>query len=358
MIGKKLTVFVSSKAGDFKEIHISASKIRYGLTGLGILGLLLCVFAVDYFFAFSSRLDYQKYQSENKSLKSQLFQTHLKMEKLNSRLRQIEDFSYKIKVIAGLEKPTSSLIAMGPLSGSSFPDLSSSGFPAKKPKSSFRDKASISSSSSSQTLSPLSAESLVIYMDHLDKKSRLAHQNITLIMEQLYERKDIISSTPSILPVKGWISSHFGYRQYPFTGEVSLHEGMDIAAFPGTPIYAPANGVVVFAGYKKGYGKVIVVDHGYELSTLYGHLSDIMVSRWQKVERKQVIGAIGNTGNSSGPHLHYEVRISNVPVDPANYILNQTSFELSEHTEDHSSSKKDKWATENTHHHHRDINSL
>ena len=100
-----------------------------------------------------------------------------------------------------------------------------------------------------------------------------------------------------------------------------MHEGMDIAAFPGTPVYAPADGVVVFAGYRQGYGKVIVIDHGYELSTLYGHLSDIMVSRWQKVERKQVIGAVGNTGNSSGAHLHYEVRISKVPVDPANYIL-------------------------------------
>ncbi len=349
MIGKKLTIFVSSKTSGLKEIHISAFQIRYGLTGLGVLGLLLCVFAVDYFFAFSSRLDYRKYQSENKSLKAQLSQTQLKMKKLNSRLRQIEDFSYKIKVIAGLKQPTSSLMAMGPLSGSSFPDLSSSssGFPAKKSNRELDDKAS-----SSQTLSPLSAESLVIYMDHLDKKSRLVHQNITLIMEQLYERKDIINSTPSLLPVKGWISSHFGYRQYPFTGEVSLHEGMDIAAFPGTPVYAPANGVVVFAGYKKGYGKVIVVDHGYELSTLYGHLSDIMVSRWQKVERRQVIGAIGNTGNSSGPHLHYEVRISNVPVDPANYILNQTGFELTEHI-DHLS-LKDK--PKNTHQ--RDINSL
>ncbi len=333
MIGKSLIIFVRSKTGSLKEIHISESYIKYGFAGLMALGLLFCGFAVDYFFSFSSHLNYQKYQEENKSLKAQLSKAHFKMKQLNSRLTQIEDFSRKIEVIAGLKQVTPSFMAMGPLSDTSFSALPST-FPVKtQEKQTFfkapgRKPAGLPNPSHFKPLSPATGESLVIYMDHLDKKSRMVHQNITLMMEQIYERKDIISSTPSILPVKGWISSRFGYRQYPFTGEVSLHEGMDIAAFPGTPVYAPANGVVVFAGYKKGYGKVIVLDHGYELSTLYGHLSDIMVSRWQKVERRQVIGTIGNTGNSSGPHLHYEVRISNVPVDPANYILNQTQFEF------------------------------
>ena len=326
MTGKSVTVFISSngKKGSFREFHISHSRLRYGFMGLTVLCLFLCAFAVDYFFSFSSRLSYQKYQTQNKNLKSQLSQMHLKMEQLNSRLYQIEDFSHKIEVIAGLKQSTPSALAMGPLSNSSFPALSSS-FDVKKNTGqqggSSRVLASLPSVSDSTSLSPISADSIVIYMNLLDKKSQLVHQNITLLMEQLYERKDIMSSTPSILPAKGWISSQFGYRQYPFTGEVSLHEGIDIAAFPGTPVYAPSDGVVVFAGYKQGYGKVLVVDHGYELSTLYGHLADIMVSREQHIERGQVIGTIGSTGNSSGPHLHYEVRISNVPVDPANYVV-------------------------------------
>ena len=102
-------------------------------------------------------------------------------------------------------------------------------------------------------------------------------------LEQLYEKRDIINSTPGLVPVKGgWVSSHFGYRTYPFTGEVALHEGIDIAAAYGSPVYAPAQGVVIFAGYKPGYGKVIILDHGYDLLTLYGHLSDIMVTPHQK----------------------------------------------------------------------------
>jgi len=323
LIGKSLIIFINSREGSFRELYVSKSRLRYILMALAVFCVLLCVFTVDYFSTFSSRLSYQQYQVENKNLKAQLSQMHIKMRQLNSRLHQIEDFSHKIKVIAGLEH-THSSVAMGPLSNPSFPALSSMVNEKQNKKSQSRQVAfSLPSASDSTVLSPSSVDSIVIYMDRLDKKSQLAHQDITLIMEQLYERKDIISSTPSILPAKGWISSHFGYRQYPFTGEVSLHEGMDIAAFPGTPVYAPANGVIVFVGYKQGYGNVIVVDHGYELSTLYGHLSDIMVSRWQKVERGQVIGTIGSTGNSSGPHLHYEVRISNVPVDPANYILNE-----------------------------------
>jgi hypothetical protein len=323
LIGKDLTICISSKKGSLKEFHISKSRLRYGCIGFIVLTFLFCTLAIDYFFAFSNRLSYQKYQVENKDLKSQLSQFRVKMERLNSRLHQIEDFSHKVKLIAGLEGHTPSALAMGPLSDPTFPDLSSTfNTKLKADRASPREPSSFPSVSDSKTLSPASVDSIVVYMDRLDKKSKLVHQDITVMMEKLYERRDIISSTPSILPAKGWISSHFGYRQYPFTGEVSLHEGMDIAAFSGTPVYAPSDGVVVFAGYKQGYGKVIVVDHGYELSTLYGHLKDIMVSKSQKVERKQVIGTIGSTGNSSGPHLHYEVRISNVPVDPSTFILN------------------------------------
>ncbi|MDE0119726.1 MAG: M23 family metallopeptidase [Bdellovibrionales bacterium] len=325
MIKKSWTVFVVSNdntKGSFKEFLISGTKLKYGLAGFVFLFLLLGLFAVDYFLTFSAHLHYRRHQAENQSLKSQLSQMHLKMKKLNIRLHQIEDFSHKVKVIAGLEHTPSSFLGMGPLSSASFPDLPATiDIKPNKNHSLHRAPTSTSSVHSEVVSPPASVDSIMVYMDRLDKKSQLIREDVIVLTERLYERRDIMSSTPSILPVKGWISSHFGYRQYPFTGAVSLHEGMDIAAFPGTPVYAPADGVVVFAGYRKGYGNVVVIDHGYELSTLYGHLSDIMVSRWQKTKRRQVIGTIGSTGNSSGPHLHYEVRISNVPVDPSNYIL-------------------------------------
>ena len=335
------------RKGYFKEFHISQKQLFYSGAGLALIFVFCLGFAIDYFFAFSSQLTERNYQKENQELKSQLSHLQFRMTKLNTRLNQIEDFSHKIKKTAGLDLPSaSSAWAIGgPLSHSPVPHLHPphSAHPPHptqnnltKGTENFYAAYSSSPSEVSESTSPSShkeiapafsslsgVDSVVVYMDRLEKKSHLLQEDITFLLEQLYERKDIISSTPSRLPVKkGWISSHFGYRKYPFTGEVTLHEGMDIAAFPGTPVYAPAKGVVVFAGYKQGYGNVIVVDHGYELSTLYGHLSEIMVSPQQKIHRGEVIGAVGNTGNSSGAHLHYEVRISNVPVDPSNYVLN------------------------------------
>jgi len=332
-LSKKFTIFVSSNSqkDTIKEFHISAQQIFYGFLALLAVFLLVCVFVLDYAFSFSSRVNGQKLQVENKVLKSRLSKMHVKMEHLNNRLNQMEDFSRKMRVVAGLESASS--VPMGPLSSTVFPTMSSS----THSHSGTKDHRGLDSLSTDLTLnndnldsdnkkfplpiSSLAEDKVVVYMDRLDQKSRLVQQDINILMEQIFERKDIINSTPSIMPAKGWMSSQFGYREYPFTGEITFHEGMDIAAFPGSPVYAPANGVIMFAGYKSGYGNVIVIDHGYELSTLYGHLSDTMVSKWEKVERGQVIGTIGSTGKSSGPHLHYEVRISNVPVDPSNYIL-------------------------------------
>ena len=316
---KSLSVFLSfnGERGFFKELHIPLSRLRYGLASALLCGLLLTGLALDYVFSFSFQGG--RYQEENRALKVQLSQVLKEVELLNTRLYQIEDFSSKIKVMAGVQTAVSEY-AMGPEHQVSFPDLS------QNQKAFSSSKVQKTQAPSLSSFQPKKEDYIKVSLNQLKQKSQLVLEDMASLMTLLYKKQDIMSSTPTILPAKGWISSPFGYRQYPFTGEVSLHEGLDIASFPGSPVYAPGAGVVMFSGYKQGYGKVIVVDHGYQLSTLYGHLSDMMVSKGQKVKRGQVIGAIGNTGNSSGPHLHYEVRISNVPVDPAHYILNHKGF--------------------------------
>jgi murein DD-endopeptidase MepM/ murein hydrolase activator NlpD len=102
-----------------------------------------------------------------------------------------------------------------------------------------------------------------------------------------------------------------------------LHQGLDIAGAPGTPVYAPADGIVSFAGYDVGYGKLLSIDHGYGVVTRYGHNSQLFVVVGQKVKRGDVVSAIGSTGKSTGTHLHYEVRVNGLPVDPSNYILTE-----------------------------------
>ena len=128
-------------------------------------------------------------------------------------------------------------------------------------------------------------------------------------------------SRPSIWPVFGRLESGVGGRRNPFGGRgFEYHEGQDIDATYGTPVQVSAGGRVIIAGWQRGYGKVVYVDHGSGLSTRYGHLSEIDVTVGQSVTQGQTIGLVGSTGRSTGPHLHYEVRINNQPVDPKPYL--------------------------------------
>lgn len=149
--------------------------------------------------------------------------------------------------------------------------------------------------------------------------------NLEVRVNEVYEsNEDSLSywaSSPSLWPVKGWLTSGFGYRYSPWGGNVKMHKGVDIAAPIGTPVLAPSDGVVVFAGGKGGYGNAVILDHGYGIQTLFGHNSQLFVSEGETVKRGQKISAVGSTGSSTGPHLHYEVRVDGIATDPMNYII-------------------------------------
>lgn len=136
----------------------------------------------------------------------------------------------------------------------------------------------------------------------------------------LTEQSSLLSSKPSGLPARGWLTSNFGIRQSPFSSERVMHEGIDIAARVGTPVYSTAAGIVSEAQYEDGYGKLVVIDHGYGYKTLYGHNSKLMVKVGQRIKRGDLIAASGNTGSSSGAHVHYEVRLNGVPLNPRKFM--------------------------------------
>jgi murein DD-endopeptidase MepM/ murein hydrolase activator NlpD len=128
------------------------------------------------------------------------------------------------------------------------------------------------------------------------------------------------NSAPSIWPVEGPISGSFGERTDPFNGEGAFHTGVDISAPVGEPVIAPADGVVIFADFMNGYGRMMALDHGHGITTRYGHLSAFAVAEGQHVHRGDVIAYVGSSGRSTGPHLHYEVRINDTPVNPHKYL--------------------------------------
>jgi len=128
------------------------------------------------------------------------------------------------------------------------------------------------------------------------------------------------NASPNLWPVEGQITGSFGERIDPFNGEGAFHSGVDIGSTYGQAVVAPADGIVVFADFMGGYGRAIVLDHGHSISTRYGHLSNFAVAVGQQVHRGDTIGYVGLSGRSTGPHLHYEVRINDTPVNPHKYL--------------------------------------
>ncbi|MFW6264771.1 MAG: peptidoglycan DD-metalloendopeptidase family protein [Bacillota bacterium] len=149
-------------------------------------------------------------------------------------------------------------------------------------------------------------------------------ENLSDLEMSVREYNDLKAATPTLWPLAdngdAYISSNYGWRKDPFTGKQELHEGLDIGAWYNTPILATADGVVKFAGRNGGYGLLVVIEHGYGYETRYAHLNKILVEKGQKISRGDRIALSGNSGRSNGPHLHYEVRINNIPKNPRQFI--------------------------------------
>ena len=128
------------------------------------------------------------------------------------------------------------------------------------------------------------------------------------------------NSSPNLWPVEGQITGSFGERIDPFNGEGAFHSGVDISASVGAPVIAPADGTVTFADFEGGYGRAVLIDHGHGITTRYGHLASFAVAAGQYIHRGDTVGYVGMSGRSTGPHLHYEVRINSIPVNPYKYL--------------------------------------
>ena len=159
------------------------------------------------------------------------------------------------------------------------------------------------------------------------RQVRLLSESFSEVLETLEERSEELAHTPSIMPVDNcWLTDRFGYRMSRFTGRREMHSGQDMSARKGEPVVATADGVVKFTGRRGNLGLAVEIDHGGGITTRYGHAYRIFVERGQEVVRGQVIAAVGSSGRSTNPHLHYEVRIDGRPVNPLKYIIRSDRF--------------------------------
>lgn len=162
---------------------------------------------------------------------------------------------------------------------------------------------------------------LAEWLDELGSEVNEREKRFLKVAQVFEKNKASLLSTPLIWPVEGKISSAYGWRKSPFTGKREFHKGVDIVNHRQTPIKATADGKVVFAGHKQGYGLSVVVSHNCGYRTVYGHLSKAKVQSGSKVKRGEVIGLLGNTGRSTGPHLHYEILVNKKQVNPWKFLV-------------------------------------
>jgi len=174
---------------------------------------------------------------------------------------------------------------------------------------------------------PLQRQDLMVrkinlFLKQLATDMRLEEVHQQELMHIVRANKDFLLSLPSIWPIDGFLTSRFGQRASPFSGRKEYHKGLDIAAKRNTPILAPGAGVVIFSGVDGAYGNVVVLQHGNGITTRYAHMQRSAVKKGQQLQRTDTIGYVGSTGRSTGPHLHYEVLLGGVNVNPLNYIIN------------------------------------
>lgn len=338
MEAKQITFFiVGDESKATKKLVLPTKFIKLGVLAGVISSVILLAFALDYFGLLLESRETKKLKLENLQLKKQFQLVETKVTALESALERVKTFSSKLKLITNVEDENRGLklsVGVEPKPGQGVDVGKQEDFHSntlKPPAQSLTsdDGDFMEETPLNEAIGELAVEStneytsLAIRIDRAVRQSQLREQSVIDLWENLSERQSLLNSTPSIRPSRGWITSKFGYRVSPYTGKPAMHNGIDIAAAPGTPIFAPADGVVTYAAFDETYGKLVSIDHGYGIMTRFGHNSQIYVQVGQKVNRWDVIAAVGSTGRSTGPHCHYEVRLNNVPINPLNYILDE-----------------------------------
>ncbi len=239
-------------------------------------------------------------EKEYKSQQAQFIHLARRIDQINDKMRELKEFDHRLKVMVNLETSEETENQNGV--GGSPPPLTEKKALLENQKELVR--------------------SMHQRLDYLDREIAIGKEEKSDLHKFLEEQKMLLASTPSIWPTRGWLSSRFGYRISPFTGQKEFHKGIDISTRMNAPVVAPANGVVTRVRWDHGYGRILTISHGNGLVTRYAHLNKVLVKRGQYVKRGETIALVGNTGRSTGPHLHYEVLLNGLPVNPLRYILN------------------------------------
>ena len=284
-----------------RHLRIKKKTVKISLYLFGFALLSTTFFFCDYIQVKKRVFELNRLRQETHNQKSQIQFFSARIEDLEKQLSKLKDFDKKIRIIANLERGQEGAPLMG-MGGPSPSDI------REKLKKEKDDSGLVQQMRSD--------------IERLQSEVMSREDSLTELERLLRAKKEMLAHTPSIWPSMGWVTSGFGFRTNPFTGLTQMHEGVDIANRVGSPIIAPGNGIVSDIGNDTALGKVLVIYHGFGMTTRYGHLNKIFVKVGQRVKREDKVAEIGMTGKTTGPHLHYEVKLNGIPVNPMRYILN------------------------------------
>jgi murein DD-endopeptidase MepM/ murein hydrolase activator NlpD len=293
-------MMVPEDDGQVRHIRINSTHLRVLLCCLCLFALGNAFLAVQYLSEARETLALTQLREENAYLWAQVAVLDSSVTEFQSQMADLVEMEKDLRILADLPEIAPDVRKVG-VGGRSYANLEglrlAPGQRAGLPRLTLAD------------------------VDRLLRQAKLEKQSLEEIESAFQDNMERLEHTPTIWPAMGYISRGFGSCTDPFTGLRRPHEGLDIVNRVGTPVVATAAGRISERGWKNGYGWMVVVNHGYGFETAYGHLDSVKVSRGEKVKRGQVIATLGNSGRSTGPHLHYEVRVNGRPVNPHKYLL-------------------------------------
>ena len=282
-----------------KKLSLSRSLLR-GLFIIAVFAVLLALYTVyDYSGVNRDKDELVRLRAQTREQSLQIRYLAAKVNEFADRMEELNQYDKKIRILANYQTREDKVIPLG---------IGGSGSETTRIKDLFNQDH----------------KKLINDINHnvskLNDAASIREKSFAELLNFLQEKKSMIASTPLIWPVNGWVTSEFGTRVSPFGSGIEFHKGLDIATRMGNEVIATAEGFVMEAGYYAVDGNMIKIDHSHGFTTTYSHLANITVAQGTRVKRGQLIGYVGDTGRSTGSHLHYAVYINKIPVNPRRYL--------------------------------------
>jgi murein DD-endopeptidase MepM/ murein hydrolase activator NlpD len=331
-------IVVADETSPIRRFDVRKDLVRKAAWGAAIAACMLLIGGVDYVRVRVAQSELDALRIENADQRAKIDQFGETLSDVEANLARLRDFERKVRIIANLPGSVATggeeVTAVGSATTGDLdagaeaaralpaPDAANAGEESQGLDAGDAEQRSATEgrggdeSDVAKRVSVLQRDARRLGLIAGERELSLAE-----LLDSLEDKRHHLASTPAIWPAKGWMTSRFGNRISPFTGARQFHGGIDIAGRRGTDVIAPARGKVTYAGKRGPLGRTVTIDHGYGVRTKYGHNDELFVKRGQEVERGQVIAALGSTGRSTGPHLHYTVEVKGKAVNPLDYIF-------------------------------------